>query len=222
MITFHHLNIEKTLRWNDGQHVNELVVENQLFARQLWQDLSTSDSSALSFSCNGKAMTIGKEVDVLFNPVNLNFNNRRAIATLLKLLVKTSTSEEFYLPTNNFKSRVIEYLNKLIDSESFVFDVEADDFTMDAIAKAVNLHIVSDDDDYIELLTDYMSMMVELAGVKLFVFINLRAIATEGELDRLMHNLANHDVDIMLVETKDMGKISVADRIVIDADLVEI
>lgn len=222
MISFRHIELSRTLTWDDNHRINELVIENQSFMRRVCSALSGSDDESLSISVNDKPATIGKEADTIFNPVNLDFNNRRAIATLLKMLAKTSVSEEFYLSTNAFKTKVVDYLNKLIDSESFVFGVEADEFSLDAIAKAVNLHIVSDDDDYIELLTDYMSMMVELAGVKIFVFINLRQFITNDELIRLVHNINNHDIDVMLVEGKDAGKIDDVSRIVIDADLDEI
>lgn len=219
---FRHVDIDQSLSWDENHHINELIIENQPFMRKMIAGLVDADNQDLSISEKSKHYVMGKEIDVIFNPLDLNFNNRRAMATLLKMLVKTSLSEDFYMSTNNLKTKIVKYLDKVVDADNFIFDVETDDFTLDSIAKAINIHIVSDDDDFIELLTDYMSMMVELAGVKLFVFVNLRMYITDGELARLTHNIDNHQLDVLLIEGKDFGKISCADRIIIDTDSSEI
>ena len=93
---------------------------------------------------------------------------------------------------------------------------------IDSLAKAANLHIVGDEDDFVELVTDYMAMMADLTGIKLFVFINLRSLITEDELGRLRHNLNNHQIDVLLVESLDRGVIDGVSRIVVDEDVCEI
>jgi len=194
--TFHHLKLDKTLSWSENHHLNELIIENPIFLRELVTDLIDPADSVASIACGEKVYAPGKELDLIFNPLKLDFNNRRALATLLKMLVKTSVSEDFYLSTNRLKTKIVQYLDKIVDAENFIFEVDTDDFTLDAIAKSINIHIVSDDDDYIELLTDYMAMMAELAGAKLFIFLNLRMFITSDELTRFVHNLNNHQLDI--------------------------
>ena len=220
---FSHTELSKHLEWTENNHFNELVVESPIFLRQLLHALMHPDDNAkVKFANNGKPVNFNKEIDVIYNPLRLDFNNRRAMATLLKLLVKASLSEEFYMETNEFKARVIKYLDKVVDAENFVFEVTNDDFTLDAIAKAVNLHIVDDEDDFVELLTDYMATMAELAGIKLFVFLNLRAILLDGELARLIGNICNHQLDVLLIENRQYGRVEGCDRIIIDRDLCEL
>ena len=144
------------------------------------------------------------------------------MTTLLKMLVKTSLSEEFYLATNTFKSKIVKYLDELIDAEAFNFEVSTDDFTIDSSAKAVSIHIVGDEDDFVELLTDYVAMMVDLAKIKLFVFIGLRPLMTEEELVRFCHNLDNHQIDILLIESCVGETLSNVPRIIVDTDNCEI
>lgn len=219
---FSHTELSGELEWTDICHINELVIESPVFLRSVLRDLSAYEAMGVRFTNSGKPMDAAKSIDVICNPLDLNFNNRRAMATLLKLLVKASLSDELYIETNAFKSRVVKYLDQVVDSENFVFEVAADDFAIDNIAKAVNLHIVDDEDDFVDLLTDYMSMMAELAGVKLFVFLNLRTMLTDGELARLIGNINNHQLDIFLIEGHQFGKVEGCGRIIVDVDLCEI
>lgn len=220
---FAHIDLQKELVWNESRHINELVVESPVFLRKILRGLANQEmASGVSFTQEGKAMNFAKEIDVIYNPLCLDFNNRRAMSTLLKMLVKTSLSEDFYIETNEFKARIVRYLDKIIDSENFVFEVATGEFALDDIAKAVNIHIVDDEDDFVELLTDYMSMMAELAGVKLFVFLNLRAILLDEEMERLIINLKNHQLDVLLIESRQVVKLADAERIIIDSDLCEL
>lgn len=218
-----HLNLEQELEWTETQHVCELVIESPKFLREIIKDLTIAEEEKeLSITVEGKSLDFDKDVDVIFNPLKLDFNSRRAMATLLKMLVKTSLSEEFYLATNTFKTKIVKYLDELIDAEAFNFEVSTDDFTIDSIAKAVSIHIVGDEDDFVELLTDYVAMMVDLAKIRLFVFVGLRSLMTEEELTRFCHNLDNHQINILLIENCVDETLSNAPRIIVDADNCEI
>ena len=220
---FRHQVLSKQLEWKPSQHLCELVVESPTFLRQLLRDLTVEDPSRqISVTEKGESLHFEKDIDVILNPVKLDFNNRRAMTTLLKLLVKTSLSEDFYLSTNSLKSKIIKYLDGVVGAEDFEFEVSTNDFMIDSLAKAANLHIVGDEDDFVELITDYMAMMADLTGAKLFVFFNLRSLITKKELKRLHHNLNNHQIDVLLVENLDHGALEGVPRVVVDEDTCEI
>lgn len=220
---FRHQVLSKQLEWKPSQHLCELAVESPTFLRQLLRDLTVEDPSRqISVTERGESLHFEKDIDVILNPVKLDFNNRRAMTTLLKLLVKTSLSEDFYLSTNSLKSKIIKYLDGVVGAEDFEFEVSTNDFMIDSLAKAANLHIVGDEDDFVELITDYMAMMADLTGTKLFVFFNLRSLITKKELKRLHHNLNNHQIDVLLVENLDRGALEGVLRVVVDEDTCEI
>lgn len=220
---FRHQKLESELIWSAGRRVNELVVESPLFLREVMRDFSLQTfENGLSLTEKGKLLIFSKDINSIFNPIRLDFNNKKAISTLLKILVKASVSEDFYMKTNDFKSRMLRYLNEVIDSEKFEFEIETNDFAFDDLAKAVDLHIVGDEDDYVELLTDYMSMMAELAGVKLFVFFGLRNILTDDEFLHLLENIWNHQLNIFLIESQAREPLPESGRIIVDQDLCEI
>ncbi len=224
MIRLSHANFQQTIEWNENRHVGELVIESPTFFRNVARDLNEErdDTAGLCLTKEANVLKYGTDVDVVFNPMKLEFNNRRAVTTLFKMLVKTSNSEDFYLKTNEFKTRILKYLDEVVEAEGFNFDVVADDFTLNNIAKAVNFHVDSDEDDYVEFLTDYMEVMVELAETKLFVFVNLRSYLTDEEFSRLVENILNHQFDVLLIENQDYGKCEGVQRIIVDKDGCEI
>ncbi len=219
----HHLNLERELKWTETQHLCELVIENSKFFREVIKDLTISEEEKeLSITVDGKILNYDKDLDVVFNPLKLDFNSKRAMTTFLKLLLKTSTSENFYLATNKLKTKIVKYFSEIVNAGDFEFEVSADDFTMDSIAKAISIHIVGDEDDFAELITDYVSMMADLVNIKLFVFVNLRSFMSSEELKRLHHNLGNHQIDVLLLENTSKEKLENVPQLLVDDDLCEI
>ena len=220
---FSHQTLTKTLSWSDTSHICELIIESPRFLREFLAALARrEDEEKFSFIRDGKKLSLKDDVDIIFNPLKLEFNNKKALTVLLKMLVKTSLSEDFYESTNRFKTNIIKYLGKLTDVEDYSFEVDSEDFNLDVIAKAINLHIIGDEDDFVELLTDYMSMMTELLDTKLFIFINLRTFLEDNELKRLIHNIDNHEFDILLVESQPENVDYRFEKIIIDHDLCEL
>ncbi len=220
---WHHLDLEQELEWTATRHLCELVIEDPRLFREIVRDLTAGEEEKkASVAMEGKSLNFDKDVEVIFNPLKLDFNSKRAIVTLLKLLLKASMSEDFYLATNTLKTKIVKYFNEMVDAGDFGFEVSVDDFTMDSVAKAISVHIVGDEDDPVELLTDYVSMMTELAQVKLFVFVNLRGFLSDEEMKRLHHNLDNHQIDVLLLESTARGRMKDVPRMVVDADGCEI
>lgn len=218
-----HTNLERELEWSETQHLCELVIENPKFLREVIKDLTISEEEKeVSITEDGKPLNFDKNIDVIFNPLKLDFNSKRAMTTLLKLLVKTSISEDFYLTTNNLKTKIVKYLGEVVDAGDFEFEISTDDFTIDSIAKAVSIHIVGDEDDFVELLTDYVSMMAELANIKMFAFVNLRLLMSDSDIKRFHHNLDNHQINALLLEGSAQERLRDVPRWLVDQDLCEI
>lgn len=218
-----HLDLTRELEWTETQHICELIIENPKFLREMIKDFTISEEEKeVSVTVGGKTLDFDKDIDVVFNPLKLDFNSKRAMTTLLKMLVKTSVSEDFYMETNNLKTKIVKYFSEVIDAGNFEFEVTADDFAIDSVAKAISIHIVGDEDDFVELLTDYVSMMADLSSIKLFVFVNLRCFMSDDDLVRFKHNLDNHQIDVLLLESIARERVEGVTRLVIDGDMCEI
>lgn len=217
-----HPRIEQEIEWTDTTHIWELVVENPNFMCDLLHDLSESNDDGLNFLEKDKTLTVGQEIEVIFNPTKLDFNNRRAVIALLKILVKSSTSPEFFMTTGELKTNIIKYIHELIDAEDFNFEIATEDFLIDALAKAVNVHIVGDRENFVQLISEYLEMMRELASVKLVIFVNLRALLTDQEILQFTHDISSHHLDVLLLECVNRESPEGIKKLIIDQDLCEI
>lgn len=221
MITLKCPGFEQELFWDENNHACELIIENQKYFRKIIKEFyfHPNDNYTVSLTSNGKALKFNDDVDLIINPIKLDFGNRKAMTNLLKILVKTSLSENYYLETNKLKTKIVQYLNTLIDSEDFYFEVTTEDFSLDQIAKAINFHVVDNEEDFVELLTNYLEMMSELAKTKLFIFIALRSFITNEEINRFCKNISNHQINVLFIEDQTRDKIPEISRMTIDADL---
>lgn len=218
-----HPRIESELEWSETTRVWELVAENPKFLRLLLKDFSNhSDDRGINFIANGQPLKFETDVELIVNPFKLDFNNRRAMTTLLKILLKTSNNEETYLETAEVKAKILQYIEHVIDASRLDFEVATSDFLVDALAKAVNIHIIGDEDNFTQLLIDYMLMMRELSGVKIFVFAHLRSMLTPEELAAFINSASGRQLNILLIESHDKSPLKNTPRILIDQDLCEI
>jgi CRISPR type II-A-associated protein Csn2 len=218
-----HPNVSKEIVWNESAHIWEIVIEQPQFLRNILKDFSQHvNDKGINFLQNGQPLDINSDIDTIFNPFNLDFNNRRALTALLKTILATSTKENIYEETNAMKSKILKYMSHVIDASNFDFEVDTSDFLADALAKAVNVHIVGEDSDFVQLLVEYMVMMRDLIGIKLFCFVNLRSMIANEEAKDLVHNTLNHQLDVLLIESKNYNPLSKTARLIIDRDLCEI
>lgn len=209
------------IEWNENTQLHEIIIENQKYFRNFVKDFYFHDDngSVVSLTESGASLKFKDDVDVIMDPLKLDFGNKKAVTNLFKLLAEASMSEDYYLSTNKLKTKIVKYLGDVISTEQFGFEIEADDFSLGQIAKAVNFHIVGDEDDFVELITDYFEMMRELTKTKIFVLIAIRSFVTDAELERLRDNVMNHQINVLLIEDQTRAKISGIPRTTIDADL---
>lgn len=215
--------LDTHLEWSAENNLCELIVESPTLLRSILRELSVdSPGEKLHLFDGDKEFSFSSTINLVSNPCKLEFNSRKVVTNLLKAMAQASMSEDFYLSTNKFKTEIIRYLSEISDSENYGFEIETDDFSLDQIAKAVNLHVVGDEDDFVELLTDYAEVMVELGQVKLIVFINLRDYLNDDEFSRLIENFKNRQINALLLESNEHNRIGDHQRLTIDKDLCEI
>lgn len=224
-IIFRHLHYQKELVWSEEKHLAALVIENPINLRNFLIALTSEGEGEppFAFIADEKVLEVGTEVDVLLDPLRLNFNNRRAITALLKRIVQTASSEDFYLRTGEVKSGVAKYLDDLIEAGDYGFVASVDEeFSVEGLAKLANLKIGGLGVDYVETLVNYLTMMTELVGVELFVIYGLGVLLDREEFLRLCHDMENHQINLILIEPCTSEKLQDIPKIVIDEDECEL
>ena len=214
---------DQELVWTSTQHVNELIVENSQFFRRIIQDFyqHEDDGSGISLIDQGQALDFASDIETVINPTQLDFNNRRVTLNFFKLLTQASLNENNYLPTQELKATLASYLVDLVESTQINFQIGTDDFALTQLAKAVNLHLISDE-NFLTRLIEYQEVMRELGKVKLTVWINLRSFLTNEQLQQLLAANNERELNTLLLESTPRQPIRSLPRMIIDKQLCQI
>ena len=212
------------LIWDEDQHVHEIVIESPSYWCKIIRDLLAHDESGtgVSLTSGGKVLKFDEEIDIIFNPVDLDFNKRQVMLNLIKSLTQTGKNEDNYLATQELKAKVASYIIDLIECEHFNFSVSTDEFSLMQLAKVVGLHIESNEESLCEQILDYLEVMHTLAGTKLHIFVNLRSFLRLDDLNDIIHEINNRQLDVLLLESSQKEKIDNVPMYIIDKDLCEI
>ena len=95
------------------------------------------------------------------------------------------------------------------------FDQEID---ISALLKAVNIHYEVKDVDFLEKIIQYLKIMIAVAGIKVFIFVNLRSYLSETQMQSLIQECEYQDVRILFIENQQRSCMKGGKQYIIDID----
>lgn len=214
---FRHLSIDKELQFTNFA---KIVIENPTFYRDLAQDFLSENEHKYSIESE-----VGKinydNIDFIDSPVRLDFNNRQAISALSKKVVLGAISENFYLETEKISADIKNLFLRIIDSEQFNFEIDLGDPSAENLVKILSPEIIVDQNDFFGKICQYLEVMTELVGKKVFVFLGLENFLENDEFFEFIKFCQNHELHVLSIETleKFHGDENLYTKIIIDADL---
>lgn len=128
-----------------------------------------------------KELDLAKKAELIFDPLTVDINERKILNKLYMELSDLSKREEMYIKTVELLRSLQEYLLELEQCTEYIleFDQETD---MSALLKAVNIRYETRDMDFLERLVQYMKVLAAMAGIKIFIFVNLRSYLTDHQM----------------------------------------
>lgn len=198
--------------------VNVLVVENKItlsyVIENIWKQCNGQEGDFVL--SENKMIKIDKEMEVIINPFDLNFNNKKIISALYSNL--SEKANELIEEKAELNSKIINFLDKIILSESYAGIEFALDFSWNDLFKMYNIKI---DDNYNSLLnrmTEYIKLITNFCGIKVLCIINIKTYLSEQELSEL-YACANHNkIFLLLIEASESEKLFNEKIIIIDED----
>ncbi|MGI6687498.1 MAG: type II-A CRISPR-associated protein Csn2 [Christensenellales bacterium] len=206
-----------------GEHVNTLVVENGPFLHRLMEDIGSQlggfDGRAL-VSRDGKVLNFAKSVVLLDRFVLFDINQKPLINRVVSALEKTAMQAEFYERSAEILSLVESYLFDL--GFGYPCDIVFPKLSISALLKAAGVQLETDQSSLCAKVLDYMELVEEFDGQKLFITLNLRAFVSEEEIGSYMETALGRGHSLLMIENRDYRRLSCEKRLVIDEDLCEI
>ncbi len=205
--------------------INILTIENsQLFVKFIkdFYFQTKGERGELILSNSDLILNMSKELELITDPLFLDFANKKIISKIFMDLEKNSLDEKLYLKTINIKSQVLEYLSLLINESCLPLGFN-EEISITSLLKAMGLYINTEQTHLVEQLSQYMEIYEQLSLAKCFVFVNLLSYIDKKELEDLYKEVSYKKFNVLLLENKYKAKDCPWEKhILIDLDLCEV
>lgn len=202
-----------------------LAVENPICMRQLIiemvRQLSGEDGSFI-LSEDQEILRFKSAVELVLDPFCLDINQKRLLNRIYSDFSRLAVGEDYYIEGQNVKSEICTFLLNLTSESEFTVSFD-EDFAWESLLKAVNLKIETVGQSLLENIMEYIRTVELMTGIKLLIFVNLRAYFSQIEIESLERFAKYEKFNIMRIEGGQWHhNLQVEDVIVLDEDICEI
>ena len=210
-------NLEINIQENQ---INVITVENQKAYTEILCDLWNQTNGLegeFILSDRDKIKDISKEMECIFNPFELNVNDKKTITSLHKELNENS-NEMFYDKASILNTHIINFIDELIQTVPYPIKYNPD---LDVLNMLKLLHVEMDiqADTLLESIIDYIRVMRQICKITKFVFIGLKNYLTEKELELLYEFVFYQKVSLIIIQPIQCSILNNEKNLIIDKDL---
>ena len=208
----------------DKTEIPVCIIESPKRWREIQKKLSTQylgEDGEWVLSDHDKELNFSKTVEMIFNPLQLDENQRKLVTAFLKSFAEKAVNESHWRESQELNSIIQTFFGKMEMEYSFGYHINPEtDFS--ALAKAMGLQIETQYETDLERLLQYCIMIKELTKIKLFIFWNLRNYFTQNELELFYEEIRRRDWKVLLMENHLEQMIDGEKWYIIDKDNCEI
>lgn len=200
-----------------------VVIENKKLFRSYVEDLYAQMSGAegkIVLSKNDEPILINKNAEIIDNFITFDINTKAMQGGIFSALEKKAVSEEFYIKTSKLLSDIENYIYDLCFD--LPFSAECKKLSSSSLIKSLQVCVADDYSSRLEALLDYMSLITEFSGEKLFIFVNMCAYFSEDEMALFVSDVKSKMFSVMFVDSVEVFGALSDNRLIIDNDLCEI
>lgn len=197
-----------------------LSIENpkaySVILRDFWSQTKGGDGE-LILSEGEKIYTISKVMECIFNPFDIDCNDKKI---LNKLYYELSEYALTYFAEENaeLNSKMLYYVDRIVDSVPYALDYTLD-FDVINLLKTYSVKFQTVGDSLLEKIVEYLKVMKQICGISYFVFVGLKSYVNKNELEQLYEFAFYEKIGIIIVESVHTQTIETEECWIIDNDL---
>lgn len=199
-------------------NVDVIVVEDNqsmvAVVSNLWKQCNGEEGEFV-LSENG-IIKFNKNVDMIINPFELNFNNKKISSALFNEL--SEIGNEFIEQKSELNTRIIELIDNIILKSSYLGIEYSIDFMWNDLFKMVGIKIDEEYDSLLSKLVEYMKIISKLCKIKILILVNIKAYLTIEEIEDLYINASYNKIQLVLIESYEKEKLDGENVYIIDND----
>lgn len=199
------------------------VMESPGIFRRYLKELSSqvqSKEGKFVLSHEDKELDLGKKVELILNPLEVDINDKRFVNKLYGELKELAFGESYYVQTRQMIHDVMVYFMELEQESSVSLDYGELDFVQ--LLKSLGVKIHDDTEETVERLAQYLHVSAKLMNKTLVVFVNLSAYLENWEIEKLLQEAFYLKLYVILIERRKLHLEIKKKCYIIDTDYCEI
>ena len=196
-----------------------IIVENPIIKRTLvediWKQTKGLEGSSI-ISEKGRELLFTKHIELVLNPLNIDFNSRKIKTKLLQESKEILMEFEQHLFIS-VKTKTMELFEKIIEKMPYPLEYKTQIDPEDYL-KIGDIHIVPEETDFLERLISYMKIMQQACNVKVFILVDLYDYLERSELMEIIKSSIYCDITLLFIESKECGNLEKKYTTIIDSD----
>ena len=223
MMFFWHINIETPLELSN-EEVLVLILENATDFYSKVNDfigIFNGQENGLSFWDESKPVHPEKVGELIPNIFSFEFNNKKVLNLLFKRIEEDFFNGQSIISLGEINSKIICLLNGL--TLDFPFATTFDELSIQTLLKASNVALEEEYDTLLEKIICYLNVLAELKNLKFFVFVNIKSVLEDEDLEKLYYHCQKEKISLLLIESVKIRPLLPQEKaIIITKDLCEI
>ncbi len=223
MMRLYHQELQSQIVLSEDFPAVVTVESPNLFYRlisNLWcQTQNQPTNSEFTLDLNYKALNISKELDLVLNPLLLDFKQRKILNKIFLEFDRLAAEPENIEETAKLHTVLEKYFSRI--SINYPVPLKwSDNILMSNIAKALELAIDVDELDLVQQLLTYMQLLTSLRVTSVFSFVHLKSFLNDRQLSDLYHESILKKYTLLLWENHESPHVlPIEKRLTIDDDL---
>lgn len=208
----------------EKNNIHLWVIENKVAFFNFVKVLNSQINGEIGefiLSKNLNEMPISKNICMLLDFFNIDFNNKNILNGIIKKLEIELQENDYIIKLNELNAQILNFLYSI--GLSINLDISYnDELEFVKLLKTYDIKITNQSSSLIETIINYIEVLIELNICKILVFVNLKQYLSYEEIIELYKYVNYKNFKIFLIENTNSKKIEDEKKIIIDNDLCEI
>lgn len=196
-----------------------LVIESPETFSKVIQELYLSGQGGAGkfiLSEGDKLLPLGKTVEFVINPFEINLNEKRILQKLYQEM-ESQVQEQLVLETAEIHGKLISYLEEITQRIAYpvTFDLEENVL---GLMKTYNVRLEEEASTLLEELVEYFKLLHQLCRINVMVCVNLKTYLSETELNQLYEAVFYEKINLLLLENMQRKKLKEEKICIVDKD----
>ncbi len=186
------------------------------FMQNLWMQ-SNGERGDFILSENEREFKIEKKIECIYNPFEIDINNKKIITKLYSDMEEVS-KDELYEIESEVNTVIVKYLDCLSKKFDYPVDYRVD-LDMKGLLKMYDFKLQYEEKDFTSKLFSYVKLMHRICGIEVFVLYNIKSFIPQNITEKFYKELLYEKIFIILIEDHQSESNMYEKRCIIDKDL---